>query len=584
MSGLREADGPGTSGQAAEQPFIMGRRAALRLLGSGVGTAVLVACGPPAPEARPTIAPAAASAPTSDRAAAPTTTAATPTAPAAPATVVRVAPTTAAATQSAGQPRMGGTLRVGMTADIPNLDGAMRSPASSDSVWQIYEGLTQYDAKLQPQPKLAVSWEVDPAFKEFKFNLRKGVLWHSGREFTSDDVKWNLLRVRDPKVGSGSLVTWANWFTTIDTPDKNTIVLKSELSRPAAFDFFEWFNLTDRVTMEGPDAKLKSIGTGPFVLVDWVQGDHLAMTRNNNYWQSGRPYLDGITALVRNPQAAIIQFEAGEIDLMRTAALTDIARIKADPKYQVVTHPSPGAYYHVGYNVAIPPFDNKLVRQALNYAMDRKRFVENSMFGLAKPLVLPWSPNSPAFDPAKNELYAFDLDKASELLKEAGVSGLESDLLLIPGVYPPHGDFAQLFAADLEKIGVKMNIKVMDLAPFIDVVNNLRYNAVYISADSQANLSPDTLVSAAPGLSVSKNNSGYKSEAYTSVVDAISTEIDPVKRQQAITSLNDFLLDEAFDLPFSENPLIMLAQSGVKGLAPMPGRSMFLYTETWLDV
>jgi ABC-type transport system substrate-binding protein len=104
-----------------------------------------------------------------------------------------------------------------------------------------------------------------------------------GRELNSDDVKYNIIRARDPKVGAGQFSKPANWFNEIDTPDKYTVVLKSEDPRPLAFDFFEYFNIVDKDAMESPDAKEKLVGTGPFTFVEWLQGDHLTFTRNKNY-------------------------------------------------------------------------------------------------------------------------------------------------------------------------------------------------------------------------------------------------------------------------------------------------------------
>ena len=80
----------------------------------------------------------------------------------------------------------------------------MRTPGAVDTLWQVFDHLTIYDQKLQPQPMLAESWDLSPDYKQIKFNLRKGVTYHSGREFTSDDVKWNLLRVRRPDAAPGS--------------------------------------------------------------------------------------------------------------------------------------------------------------------------------------------------------------------------------------------------------------------------------------------------------------------------------------------------------------------------------------------
>ena len=140
-----------------------------------------------------------------------------------------------------------------------------------------------------PQPQLAESWDISPDYKHIKLNLRKSIQFHSGRELTSDDVKYNLLRVRDPKVQVPTLRTQSNWFTTLDTPDKYTIILNSETPRPLVFDIFEYLNIVDKDTMEGSEARTKAIGTGPFRFEEWAQGAHISFSRNAAYWQSGRP-------------------------------------------------------------------------------------------------------------------------------------------------------------------------------------------------------------------------------------------------------------------------------------------------------
>ena len=123
----------------------------------------------------------------------------------------------------------------------------------NDFAWiGVFDRLTVYDDKLKPQPMLAESWDVSTDCKQIKLNLRKGVQFHSGREFTSDDVKYNLQRARDPKVGRGAVHRHGNWFTAIDTPDKYTVILKSDQPRPTMFDLFEFFNICDKDTHGGP--------------------------------------------------------------------------------------------------------------------------------------------------------------------------------------------------------------------------------------------------------------------------------------------------------------------------------------------
>jgi peptide/nickel transport system substrate-binding protein len=100
--------------------------------------------------------------------------------------------------------------------------------------------LITYDDKLVPQPQLAESWDFSTDAKQLKLNLRKGVQFHTGREFTSNDVKYNLLRVRDVKIAAGTFTNQSKWFTTIDTPDKYTVLLSSDQPRPLVFDFLEY--------------------------------------------------------------------------------------------------------------------------------------------------------------------------------------------------------------------------------------------------------------------------------------------------------------------------------------------------------
>ena len=135
--------------------------------------------------------------------------------------------------------------------------------------------------------------------KRLKLNLRKGVTFHDGREFTSDDVKWNFLRVRDPKVGAGAFVGQSNWFSSFDTPDKNTIILKSERAAAAGVRLLRAFEHA-RQERHGEPGGREGQGQRhrPFKLVEWVQGSHFQTVKNPNFWISGRPYIDGVRTLI----------------------------------------------------------------------------------------------------------------------------------------------------------------------------------------------------------------------------------------------------------------------------------------------
>jgi peptide/nickel transport system substrate-binding protein len=529
------------------------RRSALRLISSTAGMTVLVACG----------------------------TAQQPP-PAAPAPTQGVVTATSAPAKPTGQPKTGGTLRTALTADLPNLDPHINTTTAHENLFLAFDRIIQYDDKLQPQPMLAESWDLSSDLKQVKFNLRKGVQWHTGREFTSEDVKWNLLRVRDPKSPSVGFRNQSNWFTTIDTPDKNTIILKSDQPRPAMFDLFEYLNIIVSVTMEGPDSKTKAVGTGPFMFTEWAQGDHILLTKNKNYWQSGRPYLDAVrVSIVKDAQAMVVQLEAGALDLIKAPPLRDAARLGNDPGYKLVNHPASAQHLQQGVNTLVPPFDNKTVRQALNYALDRKRFSETVLLGTGQPEALPWLPASPAYDAQKKNAYAFDLDKAKGLLREAGITTLDVEILPL-GDFPELTSMAQIYQADLAKVGVNLSIKNLESSAFFDQVNGRKYQGLYSTTNTYAQVEPLTIFTTSRVFDPTSNNSGFKTDEYVSLIDQAGSEPDLAKRKQIYSRLNDLLLDESFSMIMTEFRPRVLTRSAVHDVG-YTLHEAFSYTSTWIE-
>ncbi|HEX8969448.1 MAG TPA: ABC transporter substrate-binding protein, partial [Chloroflexota bacterium] len=494
------------------------------------------------------------------------------------------APAPAPAPTLAGQARTGGTLRFAQTANPVSIDGNSIAGGGSETAWLVFDRLTTYDQNRTPQPMLAESWDISSDSTQFKLNLRKGVQFHSGREMTSDDVKYTILRLRESTVGSGILAGFSNWFTSIDLPDKYTVQLKTDAPRPTFFDAIELFNIVDKQNVEGPEAKSKIIGTGPFTFVEWQNGDHFTLARNKNYWQSGRPYLDQIISYVRDQQTMDLQLESNGLDIVKIPAVDDFVRLKADPSYQAVIHPASGTFFEVGFNTARPPFDDKRVRQAFNYAMDRKRFAETIMRGTATPINLPWSSTSPAFDAAKNNTYTFDLDKARALLKDAGVANLETGIL-VNGIGAPQVlQFSQIYQDSLAQIGVKLNIQNVEPAVWVDTLINKKpdYTGLWGGTDQIAQLSPSTLFQLSPGWRLENNHSAFKHERWTSLVNSALSEVDSAKQKQLYTQLNDFILDQSFTVAIATYPYTVLMRSNVKDVGYLLHNGGLSFTDTWI--
>jgi peptide/nickel transport system substrate-binding protein len=532
------------------------------------GAALLAACAPAAAPATPE--PPAASAPP------PATN------PPAAAAVIAPAPTISVSATSAGTAppaamgtpvKTGGTLHTGMVGDIITTDGILWQPNNSATVGMCYDALLTYDDNLQPQPRLAESWDLSADGTRIKLNLRKGVHFHSGREFTSDDVQYNLLRARDPKNPFAAVVAVGSaWWTGIDTSDKYTVILTSDKPRPGVFDFLLYLRILDKDTMEGPDAATRVNGTGPFKWTEWVSGDHITLERNADYWDTGRPYLDGAQiSIMRDQQQMVSALEAGTTDVAFLAPIQDSFRLKDDPNYIVTNRHDVGQYFYLTANATVPPTDNKQVRQAINYAIDRKRFADTvlkSFGGDAQDL--PWSPVSPAWDASKNNVYTFDLDRARSRLDDSGVSNLQCDIAwATAGFSSEYASLAAILQSDFASIGIKTDLKPQDNAPFTAAGNGLTpsYNGIRLSAGAFANLaeasSQFTLSRTYGYLS---NLAGFYDDHYKALVQSASTEPDASRRKQLYGEINDFLLDASYSMAICPYPDMLIMRKNVRGL------------------
>jgi peptide/nickel transport system substrate-binding protein len=520
----------------------MKRREVLRLLGAGGITALGVACASPAPSA-----PIAAGTP--------------------------VPPNSSA-------PRTGGTLRLGTLGDLVSLDGHASGPF--DTLYQVWDLLGVEDDHLNLQPVLAESFDWSTDTRQLKFNLRKGVTWHTGRDFTSDDVRWNLERVRDPKVGGGILASYVKPLSSIEMPDKSTIILKSDDPWPGVFDFIQHLNIIDPVTVQGPDGPDKPVGTGPFVFTEYAQGDHLRLTKNKNYWRSGRPYLDEIVfTIFKDPQSMAAQFEAGALDGVLTPTLRDTQRYQQDTsKFQVLLNRPAGDALMILCNCSVEPTNNKQLRQALDYALDRQRIVDTVLLGLSQPMDLPYLPPSPAFDATKNAYYAFDLDKARSILNAAGLSNVELSFSYA-STSTEFAGIAQIFQADLAKIGVKLNLLPSEPVALTQQLVTQKYPGLASATSLYGSLHPG-LMSGNPYYNPLNNWSAFHDPTYTALATAITVEIDPAKQQQVYGQWRDFVLDQAFSIPIAQSLPRTVVSPRVHGLQYTMAE-MLKATEAWLD-
>ncbi len=457
-------------------------------------------------------------------------------------------------------------MRVGILGDIPSLDPHQLTPPVPDVTFSVWDRLLEYDPKLTPLPLLAESWDMSSDGKQIKLTLRQGVQFHTGREMTSDDVKWTFTRLRtDPVVAVTGFYTQSAPMASVDTLDKYNLVLKSDDAWPGVYDLLALMSVVDPVTMQGPNAKTQAVGTGPFKFVEWVQGDHLRLVRNDQYWSAGKPLLDELYfQIFRDPQAMVTALEAGAIDAANKPALVDASRLQSDQNHQVLIAQTGGTRYSFVFDTLSAPCDNQQVRQAMAYAIDRERIVNSVLYGIGSSCDLPFAPSSPAYDAAKDQFYAFNLDKAQMLLEASGVSNPSVDFNY-SSVSAEWAGIAQIYQSDLDKIGVTLNLKSLDPVTLNTQLRSHAYTGVMTGTNSLGQVSP-TQLAFSPYYSPLVSFSGFKSDMLVQLADHLQHEVDPAAQKQVYADWTDYVLDQVWAGQIATSLPVTATTSQVQGL------------------
>ena len=566
----------------------LSRRALLGLVVGSAAAGLLGACGPTPVATNPTTAApnqataGAVAAPTSAPAQAATAAVVTTPNPVAPPTSA-TSTTTAAPGAPTPPPKSGGTLHYGLASPLTSIWPTF---SGTEGTQDIYDRLLTYDGNLQPVPALVESWDVASNYKQIKLNLRKGVQYHNGREFTSDDVSYTLERAMDPtRTSPLSLVGLAKGWAA-EAPDKYTAIIKSEQVRLSVFDLLTQMRVGDKDTLDGPDSKSKANGTGPFAMVDWTPGESVTLTKNKNYWQSGLPYLDGYNVLFsRDGQAMIASLEAGASDFVNYPLASEAIRLSKDPKYQMQAIYDVGSHYAIWMNVAVRPLDNKLVRQALNYAIDRQRFIDTALGSLVgPPMNLPWPTYSPAYEATKNSTYPFDLDRARSLLASAGAPSFDTVITYATvGEVAEFSTMAQIYQADLAKIGVNATLQPLDNATWTDAAVHASYQGLAVGHPGGFGAQDATSGLQTGAFGIANTFTNFNDPDYTQTVQAAAAETDATRRKQLYSKINDIILDNCFTMPLCSLLQVSLSNNKVHGIMRDRSGGGLTLTSTWME-
>lgn len=386
-------------------------------------------------------------------------------------------------------------ITIGSLADAKRLLPLLASDSASGDIsgW-IYNGLTKYDRNIKVIGDLAESWDISPDGLQIIFHLRKGVLWHDGIEFTADDVLFTYNTVIDPKIPTPYSSNFGP-VKKVEMTDKYTVrVVYSEPFAPALESWgmgilpkhiLEYKDITNEYYSRNP------IGTGPYKLKEWITGQKIVLQAFDKYYE-GKPKIDKyIARVIPDTATMFLELKFGGIDFM---GLTPPQyKLQANTEFfnkyfQKFRYPSFG-YTYLGYNLLDSRFSDKRVRQAITHAINKKDIIAGVLLGYGTPCTGPFPPESWAYNPNVKD-FEYDPKRSRKLLEEAGWKEVKGGFLEKDGkpfeftVLVNQGNDARLKTAqiikeNLKRIGIKMNIKVLEWQAMLhEFIDKKRFEAV----------------------------------------------------------------------------------------------------------
>jgi peptide/nickel transport system substrate-binding protein len=423
------------------------RRAFLLSAVSTTGMALLAGCGPVAPTSP---APAATTQP------APGAQAAKPSA----ATAVSTQPTTTAPAAV----KSGGMLIVADRLDNKTLDPAYISDTPARRIGRaIYDTLVDVDPQGKIVPVLADSWDA-PDPKSYVLHLKQGLQFTDGTDFDAAAVKFNMDRHLDPKTASKQIGTLLS-VASVEATDKYTV--RFNLKGPSGAFMSTFFDRVGFIASPAAvqkwgnnDYGLHPVGVGPFQLVDYKPDQQYVVQRNPNYWDKGRPYLDGITFKdIPVDATRETELRSGGAHMAEDLPLQDVERMRTMTEFHL--NEQPGArFYFARWNMDDPMGGNMAFRQALNWLIDREAIHKAIFFNTGTIGYDPFTPGTPFYDP-NYAPFTRDLEKAKNLLQQANLpSPVKFTIYTDPEAVGQK--LAQVFQANFADVGITIDLQTAD--------------------------------------------------------------------------------------------------------------------------
>ncbi len=395
-------------------------------------------------------------------------------------------------------PEYGDTFIESSIGDASTLLPVLASDSASSEInGLIYNGLIRYDKDLQVEGELAESWEISEDNLTITFHLRKGVTWHDGAPFTSADVKFNYQLYIDPKTPTAYAESFKQ-VTGIETPDPDTFIVHYD--KPYAPALMSWaMSIHPRHLLEGKEITKsllarQPIGTGPYRFSEWVGGEKIVLESNPDYFE-GQPYLKRVVyRIIPDISTQFLELQTGSLDYMGLSPLqfdrqTDTPAFRRlYNKYRYLNF----GYTYLGYNLKHPIFQDKRVRQALSYAINKQELIDGVLLGYGKVATGPYKPDTWVYNDDVQK-YGYNPEKARQLLAAAGWQDHDGDGLLDKAgrkfsftIVTNQGNdlrskTGEIIQRRFKEIGVEVKLRIIEWATFLkEFINPGNFDATIL--------------------------------------------------------------------------------------------------------
>ena len=410
---------------------------------------------------------------------------------------------------------------------------------------------------------MAESWEISADGTAITLNLRRGVMFQTGREFVAQDVARSLDRARHPDVHA-NLKPMAKSVKEVQIINDHTVKLVLDAPNPAVFDLLDMLYMIDDDHFD--KHRKQPIGSGPYVLTEYKPNEHLILHPYKNYWRKPGPRIQEIEyRIIPDVQASLLNLESGTIHAISNFPVRDAKRL--GQKGFTIDVATTGIFYNFLFNTKKGRFTNAKLRNAFIYAVNRDRFTRLVLAGMAKPMCLPWvSPGNIAYDASQEKICEFNLDKAKRLLAEAGYpNGLDVTIVTSSQWFFGMTKLAEILQSDLGKIGVNVTLEDTDTAEYVKRHNNLGFDIV-MSLTGRAVRDPAAMLRMTSTWRPEGMTSGYDGAEYKRLVREAGSTFDKAERKRLFHQLNDLILSEAFTIPVATAPTLFAYNKKIKGV------------------